>query len=396
MRDLEIDLNNPLKPILWVRGKAIERHSWNKVKARELISDSPCYGSKKESAKKFYNYYGVPASTCAKYFNSGIIKMSVGAVEGHEALCYSRNQFSSKNTINVCEMKDELDLALKDGIKNITPFIACFKKSPQELKKFFGEHIWKTVCKNSFSHNKGIAQAFSDRNDPSQPATDLKMLVKVPSSIFKRIYPYGIEVATYLNKKCGIPIKSIRGATPGLMAKAHTIADTRRMAETYGQSFSFDWSWRKMQEKHNEFVNLGKIKEFERLKAENEKYSLVLREGKQKVWELDGVKATFIDTYLGILEEGTKMHHCVGFFAQSCYNDSYAVLHLEGDGEETTLGVSAWGKQGEYPSGAKRYVQSQHYGIANAIVKSGKHKALADYVIECLNKEQNDCEKHDD
>lgn len=385
MRDMEIDLTNPAKPILWVRGQAIERYHWGKVKPYNLMTDVGFWGSKKEKAVDFYRKYGATAKNCADFLNKGLIKMSVGAVKGHEPLCYIRGKFSSERTIAVCEMKDDLDQAVVDGIKNITPFIAVYKKNPKELKKLLGSSNWKSICKNTFSRNKGIVDTLGARRFDNEY---IEMLLKMRSSLFKRSYACGIETAHYLNNKCGISIKSISEKTNDVFNKSRLVADTRRMAEMYQQKFSFDWSWRKMKEKHEEFSKTAWYQEAERLKKENEKYGKPLREGKQKVWQLEDVKATFIDTYLGILEEGSKMHHCVGSYARACYENKYAVLHLEGDGEETTLGV--------YISSVdEHYSIQQHYGFMNATVKSEIHKQLADIVVAHLNTEAYDEKLYD-
>lgn len=385
MRDLEIDLNDPYKPILWVKGRAIKMYGWKKIDARTLISSTGHSGRKKESAKGFYKDYGVPASTCAKYLNSGLIKMSVGAVEAHRELCYRQGRFSSFDTIKVCEMKDELDRALADGIRHITPFIAQLKMTPKELKLHLGNANWKAICKNSFTRNKGIAETYTyfTRTEDGEKAKPIPIesLLQAPSTIFKyQNLSREPEIATYLNKKCKITISEIHKLkNRATWQKWQIIRDTERMAKEYEQSFSFDWSWRKMQEKHDEFARIGVGEEAKRLKAENEKYSLPLREGKKKIWGFNGVVATFLDTYERILEEGAVMHHCVGSFARWCYEDSYAVIHLEGDGEKTTLGIHIT------PSGSAHF--SQHYGISNSHVKSDSHKMLANLVIEELNKE---------
>ncbi|MNK14344.1 hypothetical protein D3C87_324550 [compost metagenome] len=379
MRDLEIDMTNPAKPILWVRGEPIKRYHWGKVKAHELMTDAGLWGPKKQKALDFYRKYGTTAKACADFLNKGIIKMSLGAVKGHEPLCYVRSKFNSARTIDVCEMKDELDQAVADGIKNITPFIALYKQSPKQLKQTLGSANWKLICKNSFSRNKGIADILGAKKFDKPDDEYTSMLLKMPSGLFKRTFQYGLETAHYLNKKCGMSIKSLAGNKNEVFNNARLIADTRRMAEMYQQNFSFDWSWRKMQEKHNEFARIGVIEEAKRLKAENEKYSLTLREGKPKVWGFNGVVATFLDTYERILEEGVVMHHCVGSYARWCYEDRYAVVHLEGDGEKTTLGIDIT------PMASAHF--NQHYGISNSPVKSESHKMLANLVIEELNKE---------
>lgn len=384
MREMEIDLTTPTSPILWIKGKPLKMYNWGRRKPADLISGAGFWGKKKDKAISFYREYGVTAKTATKFLNDGLIKMSVGAVKGHEQLCYLRSKFSSSRTIEVCEMKDELDQAITDGNKNITPFIARMKMNPKQLKAHFGDADWKALCKNSFSRNRGLSEAYLktplvdiDNNPVGQMS--IRPLLTYPSGLFKHSFSFGLETANYLNKKCGMTIKSITDKKNDAWNNARLIADTRRMAEMYQQNFSFDWSWRKMQEKHNEFARIGVIEEAKRLKAENEKYSLPLREGKKKIWGFNGVVATFLDTYERILEEGVVMHHCVGSFARWCYEDRYAVVHLEGDGEKTTLGIQIT------PNGSAHL--SQHYGISNSPVKNDSHKILADLVIEELNRE---------
>lgn len=388
MRDLEIDMTDPYKPVLWVKGKAIKMYGWKKIDPRSLISSTGHSGRKKESAKSFYKDYGVPASVCAKYLNAGLIKMSVGAVEEHKELCYRQGRFSSFDTIQVCEMKDELDQALADGIRNITPFIALLKMNPKQLKEHFGSANWKAICKNSFSRNKGIVQSYvyvrPSGHESREGDITIESLLKTPSTILKyKNLAEAPEVATYLNKKCNFSIDKIRKMTTGIYRASRIVRDTQSMAEQYEQPFSFDWSWRKMQEKHGEYSKIALVKEYERLKDSDPKYAETLREGKQVVWELDGVKATFLDTYIKILEEGAHMGHCVGSYARSCYHNTYAVVHMSGDGEESTLGMFISQTDGHYSI-------QQHYGKFNEELGSEKHKKLADYVVEFLNNENID------
>jgi hypothetical protein len=380
---MEIDLTDPKKPILWVKGQPIKRHSWHKAKPADIMTQAGLWGPKKQKAMDFYRKYGTTAKNCADFLNKGLIRMSVGAVKGHESLCYVRSKFNAARTIDVCEMKDELDQAVADGIKNITPFIALYKQNPKELKQTLGNATWKAICKNSFSRNRGIADAIGGRKADHLDNEYIEMLLKARSGLFKVTHRCGIETANYLNKKCGLPIKKINEGKTDVYTLAILVADTRRMAEMYGEKFSFDWSWRKMQEKHKEFSRIALVREAKRLQEENEKYARPLREGKCKQWGLEGVKATFVDTYLGILEEGDKMDHCVGSYARDCYEDRYAVVHLEGDGEKTTLGISI--------SRVDRHHSiQQHYGYQNEEVKSVKHRALANYVLYFLNQERLD------
>lgn len=402
MRDLEIDLTDPEKPILWVKGKLIQRYSWKKVKARELMSSVGWSGRKKETAKDFYKHFGVPASVCAKFLNNGLFKMSVGAVQEHKELCYIRRQLSPNRTIKVCGMKEELDQALKDGIKNITPFIAGLEMNPKQLKEHFGNANWKAICKNSFSRNLAIAEALhtTRRDGPGglQEKMPIESLLNTPSSVFKYNRLIQIpELATYMNKKCKISFKELQqNKNRETHRTFQLIRDTENMAIRYGEKFSYEWSWRKMQEKHGELSRIAIYKQAELRKQQDAKYSTTLREGKQTVWEKDGVKATFVDTYTGILEEGVNMHHCVGSYAWHCYENLYAVIHLEGDGEKTTLGVHMSPEVGQVvggtgpvsgPTGRFQYSLNQHFGVGNEHVKSEKHSMLADYVIEWLNTE---------
>jgi hypothetical protein len=383
MRDMEIDLSTPTKPVLWVKGHAIQRHGWHKAKPNDIMTEAGLWGPKKQKAMDFYRKYGTTAKNCADFLNKGLIKMSVGAVKGHEPLCYIRSKFSSARTIDVCEMKDELDQAVADGIKNITPFIALYKQNPKQLKQTLGNATWKAICKNSFSRNRGIAEAILNRKAGDDEDKYIETILQTRSGLFKVVHRCGIETANYLNRKCGISVKKINEGKTDVYALAILVADTRRMAEMYGEKFSFDWSWRKMQEKHKEFARIALVKEAERLQAENEKYAKPLREGKCKQWESEGVKATFVDTYLGILEEGDRMDHCVGSYARDCYEDRYAVIHLEGDDEKTTLGILI--------SRVDRHHSiQQHYGYQNEEVKSKKHIALAKHVVDFLNQERLD------
>lgn len=375
MREMEIDLTDPMSPILWVKEKSIKLFNWKKKSAHELASIAGFFGRRKVKAKDFYKHFGIPASACAKFVNNGLIKMTVGAVKGHEPLCYVGNQFSPNATIAVCEMKDGLDQAVADGIKNITPFIAKLKMTPKQLKEHFGSANWKALCKNSFSRNRSIAERWM-----ANKRLSIEKINKIPSGLLK-YRSAGLEVDAYLHKKAGFRISQLteRFESRDVIDARIIVNDTYRMARQYNEKFSFDWSWRKMQEKHNEYSRLAILKMAEETKARKEKFKNTLREGKQKVWTKNGVTATYLDTYDRILKEAVDMHHCVWAYAEQCYDGTYAVVHIEGDNEHSTLGIIIY-------SGGVHRIQ-QHYGHSNAEVKSELHKTLAYEVVEFLNKE---------
>ncbi len=385
MREMEIDMTDPHRPVLWVRGQEIKRYGWNKAKARELIRDCGFYGRKKATAKAFFKAYGVTAANAAKFLNNGLIKMSVGDLKGHEPLCYRGKRFCTTDTINACAVKDELDQAVEDGIRNITPLIAKLGKNPKELKDFFGNSTWKTLVKNSFTRNKLIC----DRLTPADlvDGESIKQIIDIPSGILKyEGLARDFKTMEYLNRVRGYSIQSLRKANSAgnthIWDDIVLVRDTRRMAGQQEQPFSYNWSFRRMGEAHNHYSReVTRTYAARQIARDPEKYKKVLREGQRKIWGYDGVTATFLDTYESIVEEGARMRHCVGGYAGYCYDGCYRVFHISGDGEESTLGIS----MNTSANGNTVYNFSQHYATFNRPVLSEKHKTLAQIVIDDLN-----------
>ena len=79
------------------------------------------------------------------------------------------------------------------------------------------------------------------------------------------------------------------------------------------------------------------------------------------------------------------MRHCVGVYAERAIEGQYAVIHMSGDNEETTLGLSVDSSIWCVKVEEKMFRFNQHYGKCNSYVVSEKHMAMVEVVLQYLN-----------
>ena len=255
---MEIDMENPLNPVLWIKGKKIALYGWKKKKPLELCSIAGISVRKRFMAREFYKEYGVTPSDACKFLNNGLIAMSLGDLKGFEKLCYSYGILNPTLTVYACEMKDELEQAKADGLMHIAPFIVDFKRNPKELKKFFGNSLWKVLTKNTYSRNKYIADFLgwslthmSGDDLRQRVCSELSKIVNVPSTILRsRKLNRDCELMEYLHRVKKIPMIQLAKCSPEIRRDMDIVRDTRRMSALRDEAFSYNWSWRRMEQEH--------------------------------------------------------------------------------------------------------------------------------------------------
>lgn len=349
---------------------------WHKPARKAKFHNNP--------SKEFYKEHSVTPTQFCKVFNAAVYKSAILPYKEFAPL-YFRNKSKVPGKFKaVVKYHDLLKQAVKDNQKNILPILANCGKTPQELKKEFGKGLWKKLCGNSFYRNNLIADT-TEVYEVSQ---------KWDSGALKGAFPHARHWA---KNTCKVPYSKMTRTTE----EVTLFLDTERLANQVGLPFNENWSKLKMKEKHDEYMNIQIQARDEERKKRDEQYRLRIERLQsvdlskvysQTVFELEGVTATILTTYDQIRKEGVEMHHCVGSYAESCVNGSYIVLHVTGDGEETTIGLheKSYGWNGcsidqKDTEPKLRFELSQHYGKYNSPVKSEKHKAIVEVVIEYLN-----------
>lgn len=365
-------------------------------------------------SKEFFKKYGMTLKQAVPLFNKMMYAGVIGHYERHSSLYRGRGgKVTLSRFQNVVKMVDTLDEAAQDGNKHLTPFIAFHKETLPEIRSRYGKGLWKKLCKNSYSRNLAITtmlEKISHREYREGSADEafrkwVSELNEIPSTALNVRYNHGSLVTAkcivWAKKHLNRPYNKKEGRVTvegyeNQNFTLHSVMDAYRMAEQHGLFFSFDWSLRRMKDEHDRIDIEAKRINRER----NERYAAeaALRKEKwaidvvkaqsvdlaqiypQVEWELDGVTAKLLTTYDQVQKEGDEMHHCVWSYAKDAMLGCYVVVHLSGDGEESTLGVSMY-----EDDGVLKFAEQQHYRAYNHNVKSEIHKNLAKSVVESLN-----------
>lgn len=365
-------------------------------------------------AKEFFKKYGITLTQAVPLFNKIMYARVIGHYEHHSSLYRSRRgRIILGRFKSVAAMAEVLDEAVYDGNKHLTPFIAFHKETLPEIRSRYGKGLWKKLCKNSYSRNLAIIRmmeklSYRDYNpdDDNSVRKLVSELNEIPSTALNLRHNRGdldaakciVWAKKHLNRPYGQKTEG-RISIQGVENKEFTfisVFDACIMARQYGLFFSFDWSLRRMKDEHDRIdIEAKRIsrERTERYAAEaalrKEKWAIDVVKAQsvdlaqiypQVEWELDGVTAKLLTTYDQVQKEGDEMHHCVWSYAKDAMSGCYVVVHLSGDGEESTLGVSM-----REDGGVLKFSEQQHYREYNQIVKSEIHKNLAKSVIESLN-----------
>lgn len=339
--------------------------------------------------KEFTKAYAVTPSHFCKVFNAAVWKSAISPYKEFQSLYFGKGRVNQLAFIDVVSRYDLLKQALKDNQKNIIPILNRHGKTPQELKEELGKGLWKKLCANSFYRNNLIANTTGI----------YERIIKWDSGALKGNRPHARHWAKNV---CKVPYAKMKGQ---YTEEVQLFLDTERMAGNMGLPFNENWSKLKMKEKHDEYMNIQIRDREEERKKRDELYRLKIEKLQSidlsKVYpktefELDGVKATILTTYEQIQQEGVTMHHCVGSYAEEVMDGTYVVVHISGDSEESTLGLSLsnkWVLESRLSQedgiisteSVRSFTLNQHYGKCNSQVKSENHKAVVKVVIEYLN-----------
>lgn len=327
-------------------------------------------------SKEFYKKHAVTPSQFCKVFNAAVFKSAIAPYMEFASLYFQRKSNIPGKFASVVKNHDLLVQAVKDGQKNILPLLNKYGKTPQELKKEMGKGLWKRLCANTLHRNKLIILS-------PRPVCEA---INLDSGALE--FENGAEAAHWVRNTCKIPYS--KKDSRDWKDSQTLFTDTKFMALQNDQPFNPEWSKLKMQEKHNEYMGIVHRAQEARRKEQDEAYRLKMEKIEkidlskvypQTEFELNGAKAKILTTYEQIKQEGVVQNHCVGIYAESATVGQYAVVHISGDDEETTLGLST----SVGAAGKIVFSIQQHYGKYNSGVSSQGHKEIAEIVVEYLN-----------
>lgn len=357
-----------------------------KSAAKNLLGNNKRY--LKEEAKKFYEKHGIRATNVVKIARGIVYNEVYKQFPEWYRLCRTTSWTPMGQRFEYLETEELLQQCRKDGIANIIPIVAYFKKSPQELKKALGETTWKKLCKNTYSRNRLLFMKSNAQLTPVDWNAVPSTLLKSSSTHFTP------EVYSWLIRTQDIPLKNY-SKDYNIQREASIYIDTQRMCIGAGETFNPNWSKRRMKEEHDRLSRMQQEIANRRKAERNAEYAKLLKVDFRElhkgleVMEFDsGVVAVPLVNMQQVQEEGSKMHHCVGSYASTCAKGEYLVWHLTKGDVETTLGINVQSERAMIAFGKNLYNFSQHYGHCNAIVEDQDLKDAAIFVVNMLN-EQN-------
>lgn len=251
--------------------------------------------------------------------------------------------------------------AIADGIEHVTPIIMAFGKDPQELKKQLGKGVWKSICKNSFSRNKLLADwAEAIPHTYKLSSGLLKLVTQGHRGAYVNACPeYLMQIDVHLQEPKKLSVTKARE----IHNLCGTYYDTRNMARHLGAPFDVNWSVKTIQRKHDEYT-----KEINKKNYSTERFK---HQFPERV-DLDGMLAPplhlehyirplsaeaclpnvrvhytafLLDSEYAYWEEGTAMHHCVANYAPGGKTGRYAVYSVRKNGERfSTLMFDDYGR----------------------------------------------------
>lgn len=347
-------------------------------------------GTVKDFSKSFTEHYGITPTAFKRVFNKIMRDLWITPVEEwamqYGFSCTGKPQ--ALRLVHIHKHLDKLDQAKADGIENVAPLILATGKTPEELKKEFGKSLWKRLCKNSKSRNRHLSRVcilVSGHSDGRYGAR-VESLQRLPSAILKKggnFQFFGNEDITAYFIKQGVTATSLIKGRGKWSGKYRTLADTRRMARQLNLPISWDWSYEKWEEKHDEYTEITTAGKFSK-----EPYEAL--EGIPKVLVECGFTAKLLQSPYAMQTEGKKMHHCIASYSGQVERGGYVAYHVEDEhGVESTLGIPLMKKQ--HIKGKLGVGLMQHLGHCNKTLKNPNlvafHKKVKEKIAESLNKE---------
>lgn len=274
------------------------------------------------------------------------------------------------------ESKELLEQVYQDKLYSLLPVVNALGKSPQELKKIYGNG-WKNVAKNSLTKNKLLMRHFRWSSEEGRKKV---FEADLPSTLIQYSGYIGSTALIYLKNN----FKGSWKDFDKMVRESRIYTDTARLAEQLGEKMNPKWSPRRIHEEHNRMSRELNARKFSPKPFEwtvNLPHEI----------EHEGYKATLLNSRLLIAEEGTAMGHCVAGYAEQVARGDYLVYSVTKDGERSsTVGLYlhqiSHEKIGEpKPVQIRTWKLQQHYGKYNEYLKEEAEKQIGNKIVAALN-----------
>jgi hypothetical protein len=284
--------------------------------------------------------------------------------------------------------------AIADGIWHVVPLIHVTGMDPHDLKDWLGKGLWKQITRNSFTRNRAIAYrlfCWSNHYGTTHwPVRDksihsaIRALASYPSTVIPKLWQLSFSAVESIEpfvehiKKT----RSLGKTRPDdFLRSLTTIADTRRMAAQVGAEFNPNWPYATVVKKHEEWTK-----------------AIMERKFSPKPWDTFGwpekieqgdYTLTLLNNALGLKEEGSAMHHCVGSYVDHARRGDVIVYSVRYKGERlSTLQFGVSLVQNPYGVTQSPVRLGQHYGPCNRDIPT-HHKPTLNLVIGQLMHDMN-------
>ncbi len=300
------------------------------------------------------------------------------------------------NFVKIINNEALLKQVEKDNLCHLLPLVNALGMSPQELRKFLGKSLWKSLAANSFSRNLLIALRLDNRLQEYLQEDKIPDILRDLQALRSTLLSNKPYVSIYLDNKGNEDIFDyvLNEKAKGLPMSQYTrrillqvgrriryLTDIKQMADSFGEEFKVrKFNAKQLDELHERYVKMTN----ERIYSDDQIEWLmnlpfkVLKFGEYSIEILQSKKA--------IHQEGLDMGHCVANYAVNVAAGGYLVLSLKKNGEKiSTLGLRK-NTSGEFGF-------SQHYDRFNQEPKDMNQIFIADVAIDTLNGKIKDGQK---
>lgn len=349
----------------------------------------------KEAYQKFTSKYHITPSKMQRLGERLFYKyiMTRYGKDVVSKMCYGRFGLNVDKVAKLEENFEKVQLALSDKQLNMIPLVVSTGKSVKEIKDSCSKSVWKKLINNSFSRNKLLAHVISGRWLTNKEAT--KFVVNIPTSLLK----HGLVVdwafqGTEVEETDWVIDVAKRGRYLGDKRKVvqlcHLVRDVKRMCRQQGIAFNIKWGHKRMEEMHQELIELNRQLLSKRDQARQEQLERSIPYESfplNSFTYLDGrVEVTLLSSGNEVIEEGRVMRHCVGSYSDSCMQEQYAVFSLKSDSGRSTAGITKhevrYSAITDSPNTLNWRVQ-QHYSYCNQ-EPCKQHSMVVDFIGSLL------------
>lgn len=349
----------------------------------------------KEAYQKFTSKYHITPSKMQRLGERLFYKyiMTRYGKDVVSKMCYGRFGLNVDKVAKLEENFEKVQLALSDKQLNMLPLVVSTAKSVKEIKDSCSKSVWKKLINNSFSRNKLLADVISERYLTNKEAT--KFIVNIPTSLLKHgIMADGAFQGMEVEEIDWVIDVARKGRYLGDKRKVvhlcHLVRDVKRMCRQQGIDFNIKWGYKRMEEMHQELIELNRQRPLKRDRARQEQLEKSIPYESfplNSFTYLDGkIEVTLLSSGNEIIEEGRVMRHCVGSYADSCIQEQYAVFSLKSASGRSTAGITKhevrYSTITDSPNTLNWGVQ-QHYSHCNQ-EPCKQHSTVVDFIGSLL------------